>query len=43
MFYAILLNVGVMNVLYNFIKCGVMNVLYNFIKCGSYECSMQFY
>jgi hypothetical protein len=43
MFYAILLNVGVMNVLYNFIKCGVMNVLYNFIKCGGYECSMQFY
>jgi hypothetical protein len=30
MFYTILLNVGVMNVLYNFIKCGV------------YECSMQF-
>jgi hypothetical protein len=43
MFYAILLNVGVMNVLYNFIKYGVMNVLYNFIKCGVYECSMQFY
>jgi hypothetical protein len=22
---------------------GVMNVLFNFIKCGSYECSIQFY
>jgi hypothetical protein len=43
MFYTILLNVGVMNVLYNFIKCGVMNVLYNFIKCEGYECSIQFY
>jgi hypothetical protein len=31
MFYTILLNVG------------VMNVLYNFIKCGGYECSIQFY
>ena len=31
MFYTILLNVG------------VMNVPYNFIKCGSYECSIQFY
>ena len=43
MFYAISLNVGVMNVLCNFIKCGVMNVLCNFIKCGGYECSVQFY
>jgi hypothetical protein len=31
MFYTILLNVG------------FMNVLYNFIKCGIYECSIQFY
>jgi hypothetical protein len=25
------------------LNVGVMNVLYNFIKCGGYECSMQFY
>ena len=31
MFYTVLLNVW------------VMNVLYNFIKCGGYECSIQFY
>ena len=43
MFYTILLNVGVMNVLCNLIKCGGMNVLCNFIKCGVYECSIEFY
>ena len=25
------------------LNVGFMNVLYNFIKCGGYECSMQFY
>ena len=43
MFYAILLNVGVMNVLYNFIKCGSYECSIHFIKCGGYECSIQFY